>query len=141
MSQEAVRQHIRAALDQVVRSEEDRLNAYYRALKGDSDRGEALMRPVNEALDALRDETSSVEGLSIDTRPSNSEVKLVGRVTKTWIRIGVSLEAEFKVETLVTYSFDDHPSETTRKTSSPEDVLKWVLEEVGTHIAYQNTKS
>jgi len=138
MSLDSVRKHIRAALDDVVASEKKRLHEFY----DKSDAGIAkrieIMRPVIDALEALRREVADVKGLTISSASHGhmATIELKGGASTQTLSISTTYDnSQFEIEERTYYSFDAETSELTHKLSTADEVLELVVGAVGKHVA------
>ncbi len=138
MSLDSVRKHIRAALDDVVASEKKRLHEFYDKNDASIAKGIEIMRPVIDALEALRREVAYVKGLTINS-PSHGHmatIELKGGTSTQTLSISTTYDnSQFEIEEQTYYSFDAETSELTRRLSTAEEVLELVVGAVGKHVA------
>lgn len=138
MSLDSVRKHIRAALDDVVASEKRRLHEFYDKSDASIASRIEIMRPVINALEALRGEVSDVKGLTISSASHGhmATIEMKGGASTQSLSISTSYDnSQFEIQERTSYSFDAETSELTHRLSRAEEVLECVVEAVGKHVA------
>lgn len=137
MSDDTIRRHLRAALEEVVSAEKARLHKLYDELDADIASRARTMEPVIAALNALKAEVGEIEGLEISPSPPGRMATIDLNASDSHTSFSISPDignSRFLVEIQhVAFSsedFDEH-----HEYSSAEDVLKLVVDAVGKHIA------
>jgi hypothetical protein len=136
---ESIRRHLRSALDAIVSREQDQR----RAEVGGTDARIAgrirAMHPVIEALRALSDETGDIADLTIGAA-SQGQTAHVEMVESGGARhsLAISTDAEnrrFEVEENQYFPLSGDRASYIHWFESSEDLLRFVLEMIGTQIA------
>jgi len=142
-SDESIRQHLRSALDAIVSRQTDRLCEEV----GDTDAHAAgrvrAMRPLVEALKVLADETGDVGGLTIHamTQGQSARIELVGAAGACCC-LAICTDAEnrrFEVEEKQYFPLSGDCASYVYCYDTAEEVLRFALEVLGTHIASRKT--
>lgn len=139
MPDESIRRYLRSALDAIVSREQDQRLA---AVGGTDARIAARIRamhPMIEALRALSDETGDVAGLTIRA-PTQGQTAQVEMVESAGSRhsLTISTDAEnrrFEVEENQYFPLSGDRASYIHWFESSEDLLRFVLEMIGTQIA------
>lgn len=138
MSEESVRKHLRAALEEVLSTEKARLHKLYDESDADIAGRIKMMGPVVEALNSLKGEVGDVEGLEIFPAPHGHMVTigLDSSASRQSLSISTNIgNAKFQVQEHLYYTFSSDSFDKLHEFSSTEDVLKLVVDAVGKHIA------
>jgi DNA primase catalytic subunit len=138
MSEEIVRKHLRAALDEVVAAEKDRLRKLYDESDANIERRVEMMKPVIDALKAMTAEVGGSEGLSISPSAHGhmASVNLNTSASRQSLSISTDMKnAEFEIRENLYYTFSSEGFERVHRFSSEEDVLRFIVEAVGKHVA------
>jgi hypothetical protein len=138
MSIDTVRKHIRAALDDVVASEKQRLHEFYDKSDARIAKCIEVMRPVIDALTALQSEVSNVSGLSISTAGHGhmATVELKGSASSQRLSISTAFgNAAFEIKERAYSSWNAETAELIHNFSTADEVLEFVLLAVGKHVA------
>lgn len=138
MTEETIRKHLRAALEEVVSAEKEHLHDFYG--KSDVDIADRIkmMEPIITSLNMLRAEVGGVEGLDISPAPHGNmaTVGINASASRTSLSISTNIgNTKYQVEERHYYSFSAESSEEHHEYSSAEEVMKLVVEVVGKHIA------
>lgn len=138
MSNDSIRKHLRAALNEIISSEKGRLHEFYDKSDANISKRIELMRPVIEALHALRDEVGELKGLSI--RPAShghmATIELNASASKQTLSISTTHDnTQFAIEERISYSFDNETTETEHRLSTADEVLEHVVAAVGKLVA------
>ena len=138
MSNDSMRKHLRAALNEIISPEKVRLHEFYDKSDAKISKRIELMRPVIEALHALRAEIREVKGLSI--RPAShghmATVELNASASNQTLSISTTHDnTQFAIEERISYSFDSETKETEHRLSTANEVLEYVVVAVGKFVA------
>jgi hypothetical protein len=138
MSEESIRKHLRAALDEVVSAEKTSLRKKLDEQDAISASRVKMMRPVIEALDSLKAEVGVFEWLeiSLETQSATIELMKTSSTSSNSLRISTN-EGNSAFEVAEEYSCDipDYCYVKYHEFSSAEEVLKLVVGAVGENIA------
>lgn len=138
MAQESIRKHLRAALDEVLSAEKARLHKLYDESDADIAVRVKMMGPIIEALNSLKQEVGSVEGLEISPAPHGhmATVRLKSSASQQSLSISTNIgNSQFQIEEHLYYTFSSDSFEKRHEFTSAEDVLTLVVDAVGKHIA------
>lgn len=138
MAQESIRKHLRAALDEVLSAEKARLHKLYDESDADIAVRVKMMGPIIEALNSLKQEVGSVEGLEISPAPHGhmARVRLKSSASQQSLSISTNIgNSQFQIEEHLYYTFSSDSFEKRHEFTSAEDVLTLVVDAVGKHIA------
>ncbi|GIL05788.1 MAG: hypothetical protein BroJett031_23080 [Betaproteobacteria bacterium] len=138
MSDDAIRRHLRAALEEVVSAEKARLHQFYDKSDADIAGRIRMMEPIIASLNALKAEAGEVKGLKISPAPHGhmATIDLDASASRTSLSISTNLgNSKFQVEEHRYYLFSSENFDEHHEYSSAEDVLKLVVDAVGKHIA------
>lgn len=138
MPTDPIRAHLQAALKAVVVEEKQRLHEHY-------DRNDAIMaervrmlHPLLELIRALQEELQSIPSITISIAPHRhmATINLKGAAADHALSVATDYgNAAFQVEEHVFYSFDGESTERTHTFSNAEDAIRFLVAEVGKHIA------
>jgi hypothetical protein len=144
VSDESIRQHLRSALDAIVSRETDRLPDEVGGTDVRVGRCVRAMRPVIEALKLLSDEIGDVGGLTIHamTQDRSARIELVGAAGACCcLAICTDLESRrFEVEEKQYFPLSGDCASYIYRFDTAEEVLRFALEVIGTHIASRQTR-
>lgn len=139
MSEENIRNHLRAALNEIVASEKYRLHKFYDDSDVNRDASIEMMGPIIEALNALKNEIVGVEfELEVSTEFCGTKATAyfgarVGELAEQSISIeSKGKDTKFRVENF-RVGFGVEPR--VDYFELPEDALKVVIEAAGHHMA------
>ena len=138
MSNDEVRKHLCAALDEIVNVEKKRLNNFYDQNDDNHKKRVVMMRPLIVSLNELKDKIGNVEGLDIDPAEIGhmATVRISGVMNLSYsISTDISNSC-FEVDEFRYYTFGDDPAiEKKHRFNNPDEVLHLVVNEIGKHIA------
>lgn len=140
MSEESVRNHLRAALDEVVFAEKASLREKFDEQDAISASRVKLMRPVIEALDSFKAEVGVFEWLEISLETQSATIELMKTSSTSSHSLEISTNEGNSAFNVVEKYWCDIPDYCTVKChefSSAEEVLKLVVDAVGKRIALQ----
>ncbi len=141
MTSTSINEHLRAAIEQTIAEEKQRLHEIYDKSDADIATRIEMMRPLISSLKALELEIGNVEGIDISPAPHGhmATVKLNSSTLDQSFSISTtSGNSSFKVEELSCYKFGDYDSfEKQHRFEAADQVLAIVIEAVGKYIAQQ----
>jgi hypothetical protein len=137
MSEKNIRKHLRAALEEVISAEKSRLHEVYDEIDAATVGCIKMMTPVIEALISLKAEVGEVEGLEISLAPHGhmATIRMNSFGSRHFLSVSTNVgNSRFEVDehrddSLAPDSFERH------EFSSAEDLLKFLLDAIGKHIA------
>lgn len=138
MTQKNVAMHLRAALDEVVANEKERLHKLHNQMDADANGRIEMMRPIIEVLSSIKDEIGIIEGLDISPAAQGHmvSVKLQSRVSRHSFSASTNMgNSAFEVEERCSYTFTSDSDEKSHRFSKAEDVLALLINAVGKHVA------
>lgn len=139
MAETKFQMHLRAALDEVVALEKQRLHDFYDRSDAKLARRVEMLRPLLSSLKALDEEVGHVEGLTVNLAPHGhiATIRLESSTLHHTLSISTSYENEcYEVEEKRYYTFGDSDIiEERHKFEAVEDALALVVTVVGKHIA------
>lgn len=142
MSEESIRQHLRAALDAIVSREREREPERAGDAGGAGVLASACirtMRPLVEALSAVASETRGIGGLVIraEADSGKAEVEFTdnGRSRRTLALSSDVASNRFEVEETQYFPLSGDRASYLHCFDMPEDALHFVLGMIGSHIA------
>jgi len=136
MTLDTVCKHIRTALDDVAAS--DKKQQVYEKSDANIARRIEGMRPVMDALEALRREIADVKDGTISSASHGhiATIELKGGASTQRLVISATHENSlYEIEDRTYHSFDAETAELMRKLSTANEVLKLVVGAVGKHVA------
>ena len=138
MLDDPIRAHLRAALDALVADEKVKLHAHYDA--NDAKMAERVNRlsPLLQLLGTLRVELHESPGVEISIAPHGhmATVDLKAGASHHTLSLATTYDnSAFLLNEHVVYSFDAESTERIHTFSTPDDVMRFILGEVGKHIA------
>lgn len=141
MSDENIRKHLRAALDEVISAETAFLHKKLDDQDAVSASREQMMRPVIEALDSFRTEVGVFEWLAISLDTHSATIDLMKKTySSSSHTLTISTNEEISAFEVAEDYWCDIPAYCNVKyheCSSAEEVLKLVVVAVGERIAVQ----
>jgi hypothetical protein len=129
VSEENIRKHLRAALDEVVTAKKAQLHKFHDDRDAYAAGSKQLMQPVIDALNALQVELG--ERMVLELSPTYHSIDLF-EDQKAILGLGSMLEMPLSIST--NYRRGIYYVENS-ECSSVEDVLRLVLDDIGQHIA------
>jgi len=138
MSEETIRHHLRAALDEVVSSEKALLREKYAEEDAISAGRVNMMRPVIEALGSLKVEISAHKWLHISLESQHATIDLNASTSQSSHSLEITTNegnSAFDITERFWCDIPDYCSVNHHEFSSPEEVLKLVVDAVGKSIA------
>lgn len=139
MSSEDVRKHLRAAIEEIVNSEKNRLHDLFDESDARASEGIEKMKPLIQSLNELKTEIGDVEGVTINTYGHGSaRVEIKSTCSRKSFSISTSIDNTcFMVEEFSSFvgGYIDDVTEKTHRLQSPTRVLNLVVKAIGEHIA------
>ena len=138
MSQESVRDHLRAALAAVTSGEKIRLNAAHSKLDADQARRAERLRPVFAALRILAEEVDGVTGVAIRLAEQGHIATLYLEAAGSSHSFSISVPStsdRFRVQETKDCSFMDEYVKDVHEFAEAERALELVVTAVGKHVA------
>jgi hypothetical protein len=134
---ESIRRHLRSALDAIASRERDQRSAEVGGTDARVAARIRAMHPVIEALRALSHETIADLTIFADTHGQTAQVEMVESAGSRH-SLAISTDAEnrrFEVEENQYFPLSGDRASYVHWFETPEDLLRFVLEMIGTHIA------
>jgi hypothetical protein len=141
MSEENIRSHLRAALNEVVSAEEALLREKFEEQDAISASREMIMKPVIQALESFKAEVGAFDWLEISLEAQCATIELMKTSSTSSHSFEISANAEnaaFDVAEKYWCDIPDYCSVKDYEFSSAEEVLKFVVEALGKRIALQH---
>jgi hypothetical protein len=139
MEDDTVLKHLRSALNEIISTEKTRLHEFYNETDDRIAKGIEKMVPLIKSLKILKQEIGEVDGLRIHTAPHGhmATVEIEDSVCSHFMSISTSLDnTQFEIEEkkyLSLGEFEEHEKE--YYFDEPSEVLKFIMEPIGKHIA------
>lgn len=141
MTSTSIREHLRAAIEETIAHEKQRLHEIYDKSDADIAARIEMMRPLISSLKALELEIGKVEGIEISPAPHGhmATVQLNSSTLQQSFSISTtSGNLSFEVEERSSYKFGDYDTfEKQHRFQAADQVLAIVIEAVGKYIAQQ----
>lgn len=140
MSEETVRHHLRAALDEVVSGEKASLRQKFTEEDAIAAGRLKVMRPAIEALISLKTVVGVHEWLDISLESQRATIELSKTSSTSSHSLEISTNEEnsaFEITERYWCDIPDYCSVKYHEFSSAEEVLKFVVDEVGKRIALE----
>jgi hypothetical protein len=139
MEDDSIRKHLRAALNEIISSEKNRLHQLYHDSDADIAQRVKKMAPIIQALNVLQNEIGEIKGLEISTAPYGhmATISLETSVSSDYFSISTNIgNTNYTVERLSCFFIgDDEPVEKEYNYDDASEVLKLVVDAIGKHIA------
>ena len=139
MSEQSIRQHLRAALDAIVSREQARLRDAAAGADALASARIRTMQPLIEALRSVASETRGVGGLAIRAAPDSDQARVEmtddGRSCRTLALSSDAASNRFEVEETQYFPLSGDRVSYLHCFDTPEDALQFVLGTIGSHIA------
>lgn len=140
MDNNEIREHLRAALDEIVAQEKSRLHQLYDKVDADITECIEKMRPLIAALNALKTEIGNVKGIKIELA-QHGHMALVEVDSPAHSRYSISTNTGntgFVVEEHTRHEFPEIEIVERRHEFHTSDlVLEFVVNAIGKHVAQQ----
>lgn len=140
MSEESIRKHLRAALNEVVSAETALLRKKFEKQDAISARRETIMKPVIQALQSFKTEVGAFDWLEISLEAQRATIDLMKASSTSSHSLEISANAEnraFHIAETYWCDIPDYCFVKDHEFSSAEEVLRFVVEAVGKRIALQ----
>lgn len=140
MSEETIRHHLRAALDEVVSDEKASPRQKFAEEDAKSAARAEMLRPVIEVLESLKEEIGVHEWLDISLESYRATIELSKRSSTSSHCLEISTNEDnsaFEITGKYWCDIPDYCSVKYHEFSSPEEALKLVVDAVGKGIALQ----
>ena len=139
MSEQSIRQHLRAALDEIVLREQARLGDAAAGADALASARIRTMQPLVEALSSVASETRDVGGLVIRAAPDSGQARIEmtdeRRSCRTLALSSDATSNRFEIEETQYFPLSGDRVSYLHCFDTPEDALHFVLGTIGSHIA------
>ena len=144
MSNENIKEHLRAALSEVVTKDKDRTESIFDDSDERSKQQFKKMAPLLEAISLLSEEVGTIGGLRVSVADHGHMATVEAKDSTSSCRLSISTNYDnekFEVEESRFYSFSSDYSQNTHLFDTAEEVMELVLDVTGKHIASGEVRS
>jgi hypothetical protein len=138
VTEESIRRHVQAALQEAISEEATRVSELFRAADAAHVKRVEMLRPLLKTLEILKVDVAGEEGVEISIAPAGHMASIALTSSSSNQRFSLSTSSDnstFEIEEYASYSFSsDGPHERRHRFAEASEALSMLVKAVGTHI-------